>query len=130
MANDWRIAQCPKHKVLYNVEAGACAFCLHDAWQSSLKPAPNESRSRKFAGMLKFICPFCGSRAISPKSCSRFACRWKAGMRADGSPRPKMNRCRNCGARTKYPTYCTYYPCRRKLGTRGVMMYARRRFVE
>ena len=125
METNQRIVRCPKHRLDYNSETGRCPSCAFDAVEALRVLAPRPKAKR---GDLKFTCPFCGSRTMFEKSCSRFPCRWRIGLRADGSPRPKMNRCRNCGGRTKYATYCTYYPCRQKAGTAAIMMYARRNF--
>jgi hypothetical protein len=113
---DWRIATCPVHGIRFNSEESDCADCRYDARR---KPMPSAAPHR-WAGMMKFRCPFCGGKSIRSQGCSKYRCGVQSGLYA----LKPLNRCRHCGNRTKYPAYCTNYPCRKVAGTIG--MYYRR----
>ncbi|MGA2674961.1 MAG: hypothetical protein ABSE99_17235 [Terracidiphilus sp.] len=114
---DWRITACAAHRLRFNGEEAACPDCAYGLPAQALAAAP---RPGGWAGLLKFRCPFCGSKSIREESCSRYACRVQSSL----SPRKALNQCRNCGGQTKNPEFCTRYPCRQAAGTQS--MYNRR----
>lgn len=116
---DWRIAVCPVHGVRFNAEDAECPECVEDRWKERAARTP----PHRWAGLMRFTCPFCGSKSIRKESCSKYVCGRQSGL----YPRANLNRCRNCGCRTKYPTYCTHYECRKVAGTRYMYTAAHRK---
>ncbi len=117
-----RVRRCAKHRVNYNAEQGNCALCEFDG-RPGVLGAPE--RRGGTGTPMRFTCPFCGSRTVYEKSCSRYQCRSRAGLQFNGLPKPVMRTCVVCGGRTRNRTYCTKYDCRKIAGT--VSIYERRR---
>ena len=113
---DERIATCPVHRLRFNCEEATCADC---SYAERMRPLPPALAPRRWAGLMKFVCPFCGGKSIRKESCSSWSC-----VRAYRNQHMPCNRCVNCGSRTKYSPCCTRYACRQVAGTRN--MYYRR----